>query len=139
MPRFHFHLRAHGTIHRDVDGTELPDLAAAHSHAATVAEELMRHGPAGTRHWSLHVEDEPGSSVEDRGEGEHTPFDLFFADVDANLASFSPQMQSDVGKTCRRLAALTDVLSAARVTRLETRMLLARARGKPQLAYARGE
>ena len=39
----------------------------------------------------------------------------------------------------RRLAALTDVLSAARVTRLETRMLLARARGKPQLAYARGE
>jgi hypothetical protein len=137
MPRFHFHLRARGTIHRDIDGTELPDLAAAHAHAATVAEELMRHGPAGTRHWSLHVEDEGEAFVED--EGEETPFDLFFADIDPSLASYPPQMRSLASQTCRRMSALTDALCAADATRVETRMLMARATGKPQLVYARGE
>jgi hypothetical protein len=129
MPRFHFHLRARGTIHRDLDGTELPDLAAAHDHAAAVAEELMRHSSGGTRHWSMCVEDQSGK----------LQFDLFFADVDPRLASYSPQMRLLVGETCRRLGALTDVLCAARATRMETRMLLARARRKPHLMYARGE
>jgi hypothetical protein len=139
MPRFHFHLRALGTIQRDVEGEELPDLAAAHAHAATVAEELMRHSPAGTRHWSLHVEEESGPSVAAAGGGDRTPFDLFFADVDPSLASYSPQMRSLVSQTCRRLGALTDALCAADATRVETRMLMARATGKPQLVYARGE
>jgi hypothetical protein len=75
MPRFHFHLRARGTIHRDLDGTELPDLAAAHDHAAAVAEELMRHSSGGTRHWSMCVEDQSGK----------LQFDLFFADVDPRV------------------------------------------------------
>jgi hypothetical protein len=139
MPRFHFHLRARGTIHRDLDGTELPDLAAAHAYAATVAEELMRNGAAGTRHWSLHVEDESGSSVEDEAEGEQTPFDLFFADIDPSLALFPPQMRSLASQTCRRMGALTDAMCAARATRVETRLLMARASGRPTLVYARGE
>ncbi len=129
MRRFHFHLRARGTIHRDRDGTGLPDVAAARAHAAAVAEELMRHSAAGTRHWSLCVEDGGGQRQ----------FDLFFADVDPRLAAYSPQLRMLVGDTCRRLGALTDVLCDARATRTEARMLLARARGKPQLVYARGE
>jgi hypothetical protein len=129
MSRFHFHLRAHGTIHHDVDGTELPDPAAARAHASAVADELMRHSSFRTRHWSICVEDEGGEA----------PFDLFFADVDSSLASYPPQMRLLVSQTCRRLGALTDALDAARATRIETRKLLARARGKPQLVYARGE
>jgi hypothetical protein len=129
MPRFHFHLRARGTIHRDRDGTDLPDVAAARMHAASVAEELMRNSGAGTRHWSMCVEN---------GSGE-PPFDLFFADVDPSLAAYSPQMRMLVSETCRRAGALTDVLCAARATRTQTCMLLAPARGKPQLVYARGK
>jgi hypothetical protein len=137
MPRFHFDLRARGTIHRDLDGTEFPDVAAARAHAAGVAEELMRHSAAGTRHWSLCVHDESEESVE--GESGGRQFDLYFADVDPSLAAYSPQMRLLVSDTCRRLGALTDALCAARATRIETLRLLARARGRPQLAYARGE
>jgi hypothetical protein len=129
MPRFHFHLRARGAIHRDPDGTELPDVAAARAHAAAVAEDLMLHSGGGTRHWSMCVEDDGGEPQ----------FDLFFADVDPSLAEYSPQMRALVAETCRRLGALTDALCAARAIRMETRMLLARSRRKPQLVYARGE
>ena len=127
--RFHFHLRARGMVHRDIDGTDLPDPAAARAHASAVVEEMLRHASGSTRHWSLCVEDESGERQ----------FDLFFADVDPTLESYAPQMRLLVSQTCRRLGALTDVLQAARVTRMEARMLLARARGKPQLVYARGE
>jgi hypothetical protein len=129
MPRFHFHLRARGTIDRDIDGTELPDLAAARSYASVVTEELMRNSGGSTRHWSMWVENERGAPL----------FDLFFADVDPSLAAYSPQMRLLVSKTCRRFGALTDLLCAARATQVEARMLLARARGKPQLAYSRSE
>jgi hypothetical protein len=128
MPRFHFHLRARGTIYHDPEGTELPDLTAARSYAALVTEELMRNSGGGTRHWSMYVED---------GRGE-PQFELFFADVDPSLAACSPQMRMLVSETCRRFGALTDVLCAARATEVEARMLLARARGKPQLVYSSG-
>src|SRR3954470_24470215 len=106
MPSFHFHMRACGTIHRDPDGTELPDLAAARVHATSVAEELMRHAGGAARHWSMCVE-------EARGESQ---FDLFFADADPSLASYSPQVRMLVSATCRRVGALTDALWAARAT-----------------------
>jgi hypothetical protein len=129
MPRFHFHLRAYGTINRDLDGTELADLAAARSYATVVTEELMRHSGGSARHWSMWVENASGESQ----------FDLFFADVDPSLAAYSPQMRTLVSETCRRFGALTEVLCAARATQVEARRLLARARGKPQLVYASGE
>ncbi len=127
MPRYHFHLRARGTIHHDREGTGLPDLAAARDHASAVAEELMRNAGGGARHWSMCVED---------GAGERQ-FDLFFADVDDGLVSYSPQMRLLVTQTGRRLGALTDTLCAVRETLIETRMLVARSRGKPYLVYAR--
>src|SRR5262245_9831728 len=129
MPRYHFHLRARGRIHRDPEGTELPDRAAAQVHAEAVANDLMRHGGGGARHWSLRVEDEHGEPQ----------LDVFFAELDTSLAGYAPQMRMLGAQTCRRLGALTDVMNAARATRTETRMLLARARGKPQLVFARGE
>jgi hypothetical protein len=129
MPHFYFHLRSDGTVHRDADGTDLPDLTAAREHALAVAEELMLHSEPRTRHWSLCVE----------GEGGRPQFDLFFADVDKTLAAYAPQLRMLVTETCRRLAALNDALCAARATRMETRMLLARARRRPHLVYAKGE
>ena len=127
MPYFYFHLRAHGTIHRDPEGMELSDAATAREHAAAVAQDLMSHSEGRTRHWSIYVEDD---------RGEHT-LDLFFADVDPSLASFPPQTRMLVMQTSRRLGALTDALSALRATQIETRTLIARARGKPYLVLAR--
>src|SRR5262245_31950237 len=100
MPHFHFHLRARGSVHLDIDGTDLPDLAAARAHASEVVEELLRHAPGSTRHWSLCVDDENGERQ----------FELFFADLDPSLAPYSPQMRQLVSDTCRRLGALTDIM-----------------------------
>jgi hypothetical protein len=129
MPRFHFHLRVRGAIHRDPDGTDLPDIAAARAHAAAVAGEFMLHTGGSTRHWSMFVEDDGG----------HSQFDLFFADVDPSIDAYSPRVRTLVVETCRCFGALTDTLCAARALVVETRRLLARSRRKPQLAYARGE
>jgi hypothetical protein len=127
MPRFHFHLRARGTIHHDPDGTDFPDITAACEHATAVARELMLHSDGGTRHWSICIENEQGQRE----------LDLFFADIDPRLGAFSPQMRLLVAQTCRRLGALTDIMCAVRATRIEARILIARSRGKPQLAYSR--
>src|SRR5512142_672794 len=129
MPIFHFHLRAHGRIHRDADGTDLPDLAAAREHALAVAGELMRGSGTGTRHWSMYVEDD----------ADELRLELYFADVDPRLDGLPRQTRMLTSDTCRRFAALTDVLCAAHETRMASRMLLARARGKPALVYAQGE
>lgn len=127
MPRFYFHLRAGGTIHSDRQGSECADNAAAHAHAFAVARQLLRNSNGATRLWSLCVEDEQGRAA----------FDLFLADVAAQLDIVPQEWQELAAQTCRRLTALTRALCAARETVLESRILLARARGKPQLVYAR--
>jgi len=127
MPRFHFHLRAPGKMHSDTVGTDLPDLAAAREHARAVAHELVRGSDVSPRHGSLRVEN---------ASGEHA-LDLFFADVDPRLAAYSPEMRLLVAETSRRLGALTDAICALRATRIESRILIARARSKPQLAFTR--
>ena len=128
MPRFHFHLRAEDTIHRDLDGTDCADVSAARAHALAVAEELMHHSDRRTRHWSMRVENEDGKPA----------FDVFFADVDASLEGQPAHMRMLTAKTCRRYGALIDTLCALRATLTETRILIARAQRKPFLVYAKG-
>jgi hypothetical protein len=126
MPRYYFHLRDYGTVHRDLEGTELPDVNAARTYAEGVAEELMRHSGFRTRYWSLGVEG---------GQGE-PKFDLLFADVDKRLAKHPPTSQSANSETCRQIGVLTDLCCALRATVMESRILLARAKRKPHLVYA---
>ena len=125
MPRFYFHLRANGTIHRDLDGVECADVVAARSHAAAVAAELMRQAGRSTWHWSMRVEGRRGWS-----------FDLFFADVEPG--SLRPEVRAVVARTCRRHGALVDVICAVQATWAESGVLLARARGRPCLVHANG-
>jgi hypothetical protein len=127
MPRFHFHLRANGAIQRDQQGTELPNQAAAREYASTVARELMLHSGFRTCHWSLRAENEKAEAQ----------FDLYFADVDPRLGACSAKVRTTASETCRRIGALTDVLCAARETLVESRLLLARTQGRPQLVYAK--
>ena len=63
-------------------------------------------------------------------------FDLFFADV-ADNDELSAEAQAVARQTSRRLATLIDTASSAHETMMQSAALLARARGKPQLAYAR--
>jgi len=128
MPQFHFHLRARGTIHRDLDGVDLPDATTAERHAHAVAEELMRHSDGGTRTWSMCVEDENGARV----------CDVFFADVDARMDPYPAEMRMLAAETCRRHSALIDAMCDVRATLNETRILLARARRRPHLLSIRG-
>jgi hypothetical protein len=128
MPRYHFHLRDHGIVYRDLEGTDLADVNAARAHAETVAEELMRHSDFHTRYWSLGVEGWQGEPK----------FDLFFADVDKRLAQHPPTSRAAASATCRRISELTDLCCALRATLMESRILLARAKRKPHLVYAGG-
>lgn len=129
MSRYYFHLRADGLIHRDFDGVELPNVQAARVHASAVAEELMRGASARTRLWSIAVE----------GADRERVLDLFFADVDLSVQAYSPPHRALATETCRRLGALADARAAVRTTVMESRILLARARGKPQLVSSQGE
>jgi len=128
MPLFHFHLRAHGALLADPEGAEFADLAAARAHGESVARELMHNADAGKRHWSLRVEDSAGE----------LQFDVYFVDVDPRLAAYSPQMRMLASQTCLRLGALIDTLCVTRSTAIESRILIARARRRPQLVINRG-
>lgn len=127
MPRFHFHLRACGALHRDLAGTDCLDLTQARAHAVAVAQELMDRSEQGYRHWSMRVEDANGEPV----------FDLFLADVAARRELLPVDMHELIALTCRRHAELIDVLCAVRATIAESRMLRARSTRKPQLVFGR--
>lgn len=45
MPRYHFHQHGPGLRKADLWGLELPDVAAAHRHALTLAREVVPSGP----------------------------------------------------------------------------------------------
>ncbi|HUI98050.1 MAG TPA: hypothetical protein VLX44_19995 [Xanthobacteraceae bacterium] len=126
MPRCYFHLRAEGKIVRDPIGTDCLDVAAAYDKATDVALDLMRNSDGNTRLWSLRV-------VHEHGE---TMFDLYFADIAAGLDGERPYGAHELtAETGRRLTALSDAVHQARRTIAESRILLARARGKPQLVH----
>lgn len=55
MTVFFFHLQKNGAEINDIEGTELPDTAAAKSHAIKVAGELMAGQEDVARTWRLEV------------------------------------------------------------------------------------
>jgi hypothetical protein len=60
LPRYFFHV-VDGSFHVDTDGTELADLAEAHSQAIIMAGEILRDGRGkfwGGDDWQMHVTDE---------------------------------------------------------------------------------
>ena len=55
MTVFFFHLQKNGEEINDIEGTELPDTAAAKSHAINVSRELMAGQEDVARTWRLEV------------------------------------------------------------------------------------
>jgi hypothetical protein len=66
MPRYFFHLRDHGEVFEDLEGTELDDDEAARTEALLTARELLRIGQLSVREWlgrSYEIVDETGRPV----------------------------------------------------------------------------
>jgi hypothetical protein len=66
MPMYYFNLIDDDTV-LDTDGTELPDVGAARTHATGVARELTAHGGGilqqGWSGWTMSVHDEGGTQL----------------------------------------------------------------------------
>ena len=66
MPMYYFNLIDDDTV-VDTDGTELPDVGAARTHATGVARELTAHGGGilqqGWSGWTMSVHDERGTEL----------------------------------------------------------------------------
>lgn len=64
MPRFFLNARSADRLMPDLEGEELPDLAAARDMAAEVAAELARTAPRGLwADWLFEIADETGETV----------------------------------------------------------------------------
>lgn len=68
VPRFYFHVCAFGQNFRDAVGSEVGDLAAAHSRAMVLADRIMAFPcfadvPPDFRRWTVKVTDESRRSV----------------------------------------------------------------------------
>jgi hypothetical protein len=127
MPRYYFHLRDGAGGVTDRQGVELHDHAAAREHAAAVGRELMRQAEAKTRHWQLDVSDRRGGVL----------FRLPFASVDETIGHLPGELRKQIERLCVRQRELAEAVYQARLTVLESRALVARARGKPYLVTHR--
>jgi hypothetical protein len=63
MPMYYFHIRDGGTFEVDPDGTELPDISAAHAEALKVAHELLREVADLGQTAMIEIADEHGQTI----------------------------------------------------------------------------
>jgi hypothetical protein len=68
MPRYYFHVREGGTLHRDEEGQDLPDAEAARKEAISAAREilgdkLLHGGSLNSR--AIEIADETGHVVDE--------------------------------------------------------------------------
>jgi hypothetical protein len=128
MPRYYFQLKKREATLLDPDGTDLPDEAAARTHAHQVMSELMRNANVRTRAWRLTVMNQDRSPC----------FELLFASHDDTMAHLAPELRSSVEMVCRRQASLRDAIMDVRTTMLQIRGTLARSDRKPYVAAENG-
>jgi len=63
MPMYYFHIRDGSTFEIHPDGTELPDISAAHAEALNVAHELLREVADLGQKAALEIADEHGQTI----------------------------------------------------------------------------
>jgi hypothetical protein len=129
MALFYFHLNDGERVIQDREGTELPNHAAAHEHAAIVAREIMRNGKLRSLWRRLAVCD-----------AEHQPcFDLLFASVADDFDHLTPEWQATIRRGAGRIASLRANLQNVQLSLRQLRATLARADGLPYLAAVNGQ
>ncbi len=128
MPRYYFTLNTGARVTTDIEGTELPDQAAAHAEAVIVARDIMRNNRAHTLSWRLQVFDADRRFC----------FDLLFANVDEELQLFPERVRESITQSAHRLATLNDDINAVRQSLRQVRATLARVDRMPYLAAVNG-
>jgi hypothetical protein len=113
MPQYYFNLQDDRAGVLDVEGTDLPDLAAAKDYATRIARELMRQTETEKRAWRLDVFDGSGD--------------------------LEPALRKLIESLCESRCRLAETLFSSDVLVRHARAAKARRRGKPYLAAWRGQ
>jgi hypothetical protein len=129
MPLYTFELLDGSSPLRDNAGIHLPDREHAWAYGREIARELMQGREVASRFWRLRVYENDGDRV----------FDISFATIDPTLDHLAPELRSTLEHFCDSYRSVKEAVHAANVTVRESRMLVARSRGKPYLAAISGE
>jgi hypothetical protein len=114
----------------DEAGVSFADQGRAVRYARDVVHELMKGRELETRGWRLDVFEE----------GDAEPICAIpFASVDSSLDHLTPGCRALIEAMAERKRVAAEVIHTARATIRESRMLVARARGKPYLASRFGK
>jgi hypothetical protein len=127
MPTFKFKLSDDSDGVEDDFGVSLPNTEIAYRYACDVVRELMHHREQKTRHWHLAVYHD-GEKI----------FDIPFVKLDHTLDHLNPDSRGLVEQGAQRIRSVRDLWNEAKLTRQESRSLVAQSRGKPYLAAERG-
>jgi len=124
MPIYHFNLRDGRAGIPDVDGTELPDSAAARAYAVEVARELMKCTELAKRAWRLDVCDARGRVV----------LTVPFAAVDPSLDHLAPDLRQLVERLSESKRCLSETIYGSESLVRGIRAADARRHGRPYMA-----
>ena len=128
MLRYHFNLHDGHGVCRDLDGTVLPRIEAAHEYGITVANELMRNREPRARPWKLDVCDTRGEVL----------FAIEFAQIDPTLEHLPAEVREATIHLSKTMRAVGETIADCRMTVLQSKALLALADGKPYVAADSG-
>ncbi len=129
MAVYYFHVRNGAGGILDLEGTELPDQAAAETHAVEVIRELLRANEIKKRPWRLDVCDRTGQ----------THFTLSFSAVDPTLDHLSQDTRELVERLCESRRKLAETVYASRAIIAQSLAIEAQLKRKPYLIAKEGQ
>ena len=128
MPIYYFNVQDGAGGLADLEGTELPDRAAAEMHAVEVVRELLKSNETKKRPWCLDVLD-----------GERRPvFSLQFSTVDPSLDHLSADTRELVERLSESRRRLAETMFRSQTLVHRSRASEARAKRKPYLIAQSG-
>jgi hypothetical protein len=128
MPLYYFNLDDGYQGIVDPEGTDLADESAARAHAVTVAQEIMAHAEAKTRHWLINVCDRDKERL----------FEVLFVTVDPTISHIRPEARRHIEESCVARRSLGRAAREAHATACRARAAIARSQGLPWLALVEG-
>jgi hypothetical protein len=128
MPLYYFNLDDGFKGIADPEGTDLAGESAARAHAVAVAQEIMAHAEAKTRHWLIDVCDRNRQLL----------FEVLFVTVDPTISHIRPEARRLIEESCAARRSLGRAARDAHATVCRARATIARSRGLPWLFVVDG-
>jgi hypothetical protein len=114
MPLYYFTLKYGRHTVTDDEGEELPDDAAAKSHAESIARDLMQSRELKTRFWRIEVCDDYLNPL----------FDLCFSEADKTIGHLPAEWRNAIATVSRTAGGLIDAVVTIQGTLAEVRATL---------------